>query len=96
MKKCRIMVLTDDGFHNDTGFELAGTITLDDGKITGKPSPGDGNARCISYVLSEQNMTQGDWRKVTAVSDPEAWFNALPTAYHGTRMRAVMDKEKAQ
>jgi hypothetical protein len=82
-KKCSI-------FTTEAGEPvLAGTIKLKNGRIKGKPVNEDYQT-LIDNVLARANLTEKGTRSVTAESDPELWFEALPENWNGTYVWAEM------
>lgn len=77
---CNLMELLADG------SALAGTITLEDGVLSAEFAPG--NENLVNEVMATVNVTRDvDYNPR---EDPEGWFNALPTMYHGSYFWAEM------
>ena len=77
--KCAILITRDEG------QDLAGTFDLTDGRITSQVVPGF--EVLMTNLLADSNFVLGK-RRVTATSDPLAWFNSLPKTYNGSYLRA--------
>jgi hypothetical protein len=78
--KCLLLVTTDKG------QEIAGTITLTNGKVTAVPEKGFENA--VNSVMSEPNYDIDHF--VSLKDDPVGWLNALPKQYNGSYFRALL------
>ena len=70
------------------GRKVAGTITLDAGKITNTVTPGYELAMQRIMDCSVLQIAEGDEEDIslTRASNPEAWFEWLPTRYHGSAL----------
>lgn len=80
-RECEIIAVGDEG-----GPETAAIVVFDEGKIAVNPEPGREE---LARQLGEQEFwIEGGERSVTASSDPEAWFEALPSNFTGSRLRA--------
>jgi hypothetical protein len=83
--RCTILVTTADS------QIVAGTVSLDDGRITVEAS--EGHRLLMQGILGHANLIDGGKRKVTAKSDPKLWFEALPKNYDGSYLRAAIDPD---
>jgi hypothetical protein len=80
--KCSLLILDSSGDQ-----QVAGTIKLTGkGRIKGKAVAG--HERLMATVLAHPNIVDGGASSVTVEGDPQRWFEALPTEYNGTYLRA--------
>jgi len=80
---CEILILKPDGTQ-----QLAGTVELNNGKISA--SPRKGYERMFENILADSHWVN---RKLITREDPEAWFRSLPAMYSGSYMRARLVEE---
>ena len=62
----------------------AGTVKFSKGKIKV-----EGYDTLMASVLAAPHVVDSGTRKVTAESDPQAWFESLPDHYNGIYVRAM-------
>lgn len=87
MRKCEIVIAMDDA------NLVAGVVALDDGVLSASANPG--YEAMMQEVLTDFNVAKGG-DKIFPKDDPEAWFNALPYQYHGSRMWARIVPDTAR
>ena len=75
----------------ESGSELAGKIHLVDEVITAEAVAE--YKTLIASILGTPNLVEEGKRSVTLNKDPKAWFEALPTTYNGSHLRAQLTEK---